>query len=149
MWRNAQGGIYALTNSVNEVIRHNTVAYNGVSGQYSGMVFDNNTCSGSDVRNNIFMGNTSYGINPSGATFAQLDYNLYFGNTAGTCSGCAAQPHSVYQDPWFVNETGNDYRLRPNSPAIDKGADLGVDVNGPGPGNYNGAAPDIGALEWP
>jgi hypothetical protein len=143
--RNGRSGIYLLQNSTNNIIRHNTSVYNGTNG----VSFVNSTCNGNEVRNNVFVGNTDYGIDPAGSAFTALDYNLFFSNGSGDCNGCAAQPNSVYQGPWFVNADGNDFRLGPNSPAIDRGADLGVDVNGPGPGNYNGTAPDIGALESP
>ncbi|HOT96889.1 MAG TPA: right-handed parallel beta-helix repeat-containing protein [bacterium] len=46
---------------------------------------------------------------------------------------------AVEGDPGFVNPGQNDFSLRPGSPAIDAGLDLGWP--------YAGSAPDLGALE--
>lgn len=143
IWHNTSHGIYLSRNSDNNIIRHNTFAYNGTSG----LTLQNDTCNGNDVRNNIFVGNGYYGINAAGSMFAELNYNLFFGNASGPCEACADQPNSVYQDPRFINAASNDFRIRPKSPAVDRGADLGIDVNGSSPGTYNEAAPDIGAFE--
>jgi hypothetical protein len=42
-----------------------------------------------------------------------------------------------------------DFRLLRASPCIDKGINLGLDVNGSLSGNFNGAAPDFGSNESP
>jgi hypothetical protein len=36
-----------------------------------------------------------------------------------------------------------------SSPVVNVGLDTGADRNGPAPGNFNGAAPDVGAFEAP
>jgi parallel beta-helix repeat protein len=146
IWRNTLSGIYLIQNSDNNTIRHNTVAYNGA---HNGLTIQNNTCNGNDVRNNIFVGSDTNGIDSAGSIFAYLDYNLFYDNGAADCNDCPDQPHSVYQDPQFVSVVRNDFRLRKNSPAIDRGVDLDLDVNGPSTGKYNGTAPDIGAFESP
>ena len=43
--------------------------------------------------------------------------------------------------------SGVDYRLHFYSPLKDQGVDLGIDLNGPAPGLYEGAAPDRGGFE--
>jgi len=50
---------------------------------------------------------------------------------------------SIEEDPAFVDENGNDFRLIKESPCIDKGKKIG-DINE----NYLGNGPDIGAYEW-
>ena len=48
--------------------------------------------------------------------------------------------HSFNQQlPLFVDPVNNYFQLRPGSPAIDTGVDVGLP--------FNGAAPDIGAFE--
>lgn len=124
-------------------IQHNTIVYSAVSGINVGQA------SGLDVRNNIFAFNVQYGLAGADAKFSQQDYNLFFGNGAGHCNPCAVGANSVLLDPAFVDVAGDDYTLSAGSPAIDAGTDLGVDRNGAAVGSFNGAAPDIGALERP
>jgi parallel beta-helix repeat protein len=139
-------GIYLIQNSDNNTIRHNTIAYNQPN---YGLTIQNNTCNGNDVRNNIFVGSGTYGIIPGASNVANLDYNLFYSNGTADCNDCADQPYSVYQDPQFVSVDRDDFRLRRNSPAINRGIDIGADVNGTYSGKYNGNAPDIGAFESP
>ena len=65
----------------------------------------------------------------------------------GACVGCPSEPNAVFLDPLFVDVGLADFRLRDDSPAVDTGVDLGIDLNGPAPGNWSGSGPDIGALE--
>ena len=143
IWGNAAVGIGFRNNTTAHVIRHNTIAANAV-----GISIGTVGCTGYDVRNNALVGSiTGYGIDADAASFADVDYNLFFGNAQGPCRNCPAQPNSVFADPVFVNAAGGDWRLQETSPAIDAGALLGVDVNGPAAGEFNSTAPDIGALE--
>ncbi|MEX2544781.1 MAG: right-handed parallel beta-helix repeat-containing protein [Phycisphaeraceae bacterium] len=48
----------------------------------------------------------------------------------------------------FENPAELDYRLRPGSPAIDAGLDLGIDRDLEGNPRHYGPAPDIGAYEY-
>ena len=57
--------------------------------------------------------------------------------------------HSIFLDPLFVNPQKQDFHLRPESPAIDRGIFLKeVKVDFEGRKRPWGKAPDIGALEY-
>ncbi len=66
-----------------------------------------------------------------------IDYNGWF-----QCAEVIEGPHDVTgENPFFVDEQGYDYRLKENSPAIDKGnPETGSD--------FPGGRVDLGALEF-
>ncbi len=103
-----------------------------------------------DVRGNLFTRNQGYGIGAvPGTVLSPLDHDGFFANAAGDLSNGAPGPTDVTADPFYVNRAEGDLRLLPGSPAANAGADLGLDLNGPRPGNWDGAAPDLGAWESP
>jgi hypothetical protein len=117
-------------------------------------VFDSNGTTGVTggqtllvAQNNLFTRNGQYGV--TGGYFSIADHNGFFDNPRGSIYDVAVNPLDVVSDPQYVNATSGDYRLAPTSPMVDKGVDVGLDVNGPAPGDYDGAAPDIGAFEMP
>ncbi len=138
--RSSQSGITAAKASGS--IWFNTVDGNAVHGLLAGSPVS------LDVRNNLFTGNGSAGIGGGIAGLLPFDHNGYFGNGVPIAGGSLG-PTDVTADPLYVNPTGGDYRLLPGSPAINAGVDVGVDVNGPGPGRWDGSAPDLGARESP
>ena len=135
-------GIAVLNNTTGWVVWHNTL----VSAQ--SVAFVSGVGSSSDVRNNIFAYSDGWGVSALSIP-STLDYNLYFSNTTGDCSGCSIGLNAVTGDPVFVDMANDNYLLDSGSNAIDAGVDLGWDVNGVTAGNYNGAAPDIGYDETP
>jgi PKD repeat protein len=99
------------------------------------------------VLNNIIHSAGNSGIDASDAPFALLDNNCYFNTTP--CSACTIGGSSTTDDPLFIDEGVDDFRLQSTSTLIDQAVDTGFDVNGAAPGNFDGAAPDIGAHEMP
>lgn len=128
-----------------------TVWLNTIDGNSGDGVHANGTTL--DLRDNLFTSNGGFGVNASGCSFASpgaLGPNGYFANARGAVAGTATpMPGDVTSDPLYVSTFTADLRLRPASPAIDAGFDVGLDVNGPSPGRFDGLRPDLGAHEYP
>lgn len=149
IYKNVEQGIFDEGQASNVAYWHNTVHSNGLDGIAVVKSAGGTAGSGYDLRNNILSNNGGYGILASDGTFDYLDYNNYYSNTSGTCSGapCSMETHGFVFDPDYRDVAADDYRLNATSQCIDKGFDLGIDRNGSGPGNYYGTGPDIGADE--
>ncbi len=148
---NGDDGLSIGRGSATDVVLHN--------------VFDGNVGDGVHavsaplaVHDNVFTRNgwgtrtQGYGLYAPDCTFSAgaLGHNGYFDNAAGAMGGAATPSASdVDGDPLYVSPTDGDYRLRPGSPAIDAGVDVGLDVNGPRAGSWDGSHPDLGANEYP
>lgn len=140
VYANAGSGIVVDNGAAGPLLRHNTLYANGLDGvsapQLSAPLL---------LRNNILSGNGRYGVDA--ASFSASSPNVFYDNAAASLSSIPDAP--IAADPLFVNAASFDLRIRAESPAVNQGADLGIDVNGPGAGNFNGAAPDVGAHETP
>lgn len=136
---------------------NNTVFNNGKGGIWIGGNDDNSADDFNHVNNNIVYNsasgtgiNAAYSNATSNSTFLN---NLVYGNATNWYFGAISAAHSgdVTAAPAFVNYTGNssgDYRLQPNSPAVDKGSSVSapvIDIDG-GP-RPHGVQFDIGAYE--
>ena len=73
------------------------------------------------------------------------DHNLYFSEGSADPIGIAPGTGDIVADPLFVDAANRNFRLRPNSPAIGKGADATFDHDLDGRAIGDRAAPDIGA----
>lgn len=109
-----------------------------------------------DVYNNIFSRNGSSPIrldsgNP-GTLIFRAGFNDYFANGApNNLDGQSAGPGNLNLNPLYLNQTGKVFRLRPNSPLINKGltCSAGGIANPDAAGRHrlNGPTVDIGAYE--
>jgi hypothetical protein len=112
------------------------------------------------VQNNIFAGSSNetwYYIYIQSGTY-RGDNNLFFGGANGwqdrgvTMATLVAwrassgqDGRSLNSDPLFVSSS--DFRLKPSSPAIDAGVNVGLTKDILGVAIPQGSAPDIGAYE--
>jgi len=110
-----------------------------------------NNIEGTDLRNNILSQNGGWGVFAQEGYFLYRDYNDYYLNAEGACSGCSSsEPNSLSEEPLYIDATGFDFRLRDESPLIDMAVVIpGLDLNRAEPRDYNGLNPDIGAWEAP
>jgi hypothetical protein len=112
------------------VVQHNTLVDNNAE---SFRIEEEGLTQG-DIRNNLiaFTGKAKV----SGTLEAQVGHNGWFSADPGSLS---QGTDLLGEDPQFLDRAGRDYRLQPDSPAVDAGVDLGL--------AFNGAAPDLGAFE--
>ncbi len=145
-FQNGGGGVFVAGLASNVVLVHNTLHDNAENGVFVGA-----NGSGLDFRNNILSQNGLYGIFAMESYFLYHDYNDYYLNPSGTCSGCTvSESNSLSDEPLYVDAVGFDFRLRGDSTLIDQAVVIpGVDLNRAEPGDHNGGAPDIGAWEAP
>jgi hypothetical protein len=142
LWNNTTG-ITTGTSADRIRIWHNTVHASTGAGVVVGGA-------ATDLRNNIVTNSRGAGIEGNAGNFTALSSNDFFGNGGGACSGCGTlDPSNRNVDPVYNDPTTGDLRLSAASPLIDVGELLGIDVNGPAPGLFNGTAPDLGAWESP
>jgi parallel beta-helix repeat protein len=86
------------------------------------------------VRNNLFMGSTRVGLKNVDAS-STVAYNLFWNNAVNSQGSNIDSAKTLYADP----RIDPSYRLRPGSPAINAGTNVGRP--------YAGPAPDLGAFE--
>ena len=127
-------GVYFIGGAAGEIL-HNTIVGSsavGIEISYSGAL----------VESNVVV-NSRWGIRWEWYTSAvQLTTNSLWNNETDYVNAAHDQGTDLHFDPLFVDAANHDFRLRPDSPLIDSGADLGAY-------GFKGPAPDIGAYELP
>ena len=150
----AQYGIF-IESPANGAVERSLVANSGVTG----IIVEAN---GARILNCTFVGNGDFDVDAIAGDGLQLINGIFVGGdsplSAIRASSSAAIRHGEFYnhpvkvlggatlgtgcftaDPLFLDEAAGFYRLKASSPAIDVGADLGIE--------YTGPAPDLGAYE--
>ena len=133
------------------IITNNTIAYNGVSISNCAGIFCEDD-SDPIIKNSILWENSAdFDISGTGAN-PIISYSLVQG--ANLPMWVQDAGNNIFaENPLFVNEIGNDYNLRTNSPCIDTGTPDRTGLDLPefdilgNPRIYNDII-DIGAYEW-
>ena len=139
---------------------NNTVYQNGNTGQFELRIRDN--LSVLTVRNNLFFATPTRrtaGISVAQTGAVTIDNNLHWradGNpniiyndndrTWTEWKALGFDTQGINADPLFIDAAGADFQLKPLSPCIDAGSDVGLTVATDT--SMNGSAPDIGAYEF-
>ena len=120
--------------------------WGGVNGLfiYNNYVFNAAVAIGKSSRNIVSKNNIMPGsrIKAGGGI---SENNIYTGNQTGELG---TGEFLATEAELFVNPGSADYRLKSNSPAIDKGVDVGFETDSVGNPVPQGAAPDIGPFEY-
>ncbi|MBN1557146.1 MAG: right-handed parallel beta-helix repeat-containing protein [Lentisphaerae bacterium] len=132
--RNGDGGI-SLYQTGNAAVSHNTLADNTGIGLRS-----DSGLGGNVLKANILYRNGTQ-VAPGSDTF---DYNLYDPNVFFGRKGS----HAVSGNPAFADAGNADYRLQPDSPAVDAAVALGIAADRDGTARPQGGGYDIGAYEY-
>ncbi|MEM9192167.1 MAG: right-handed parallel beta-helix repeat-containing protein [Myxococcota bacterium] len=133
--------IHAEVQSVE--VFHNTV----VDSVEDGVVIESSALT-RIVANNLVAFNAGAGIRADSRI--SVGRGLFFDNGAGPCTGgCVVGAQAIDEAPGFYDRANEDFRLGPESPAIDAGEPLDLDRNGARAGRFNGSGPDLGANESP
>lgn len=88
------------------------------------------------ISNNIISGNKQHGIAGEAIKNNKISHNLFFRNRYNEAIG----ENNVSSDPKFIDAERGNFKLKNNSPAIDRGIKLEL--------NFAGRAPDLGVWEW-
>ncbi len=98
---------------------------------------------GTQFRNNIIWSNGQRITNADG--FGHT-YNLYY-RVDSSSLGLTLGTGEIQNNPYFVDQPGDDFHLTGSSPAIDSGTNLGYSQDYEGNAIPQGSAPDMGAYE--
>jgi hypothetical protein len=159
IWHNGGNGVHISGTAGNVPARNIEIAFNTLVANRAGISLGPAPYSGVfevRVRNNLVQANTANGILVDPAVTWSEEHNLFFDNGGDGSSGTLAvqgwdptglNPADVLGDPLLTDPAGGNFT--PGALAIDAGVDLGFDRNGALPGDFNGVAPDIGAVETP
>lgn len=146
-FNNGGSGIHAFSSEHVDIV-NNTTWHNGQVVNYGNCYA--NTCTDVKLLNNIACALTGKPVNDNFQnTNVSYDYNIYFGGLSPIVKGT----HDTVADPQLVQPDTNpalaDFRLRPTSPAINRGTSSSApNIDIAGVSRPQGAGIDIGAHEY-
>lgn len=133
---------YVLLNmGSNRVIVKNNVGMTTYNNWHPVFSLENTTIANKTVDYNLWI---KKGVDNA---VVQIGYTPYR-DLASWRAATGFDTHSILADPLFVNVGAYDFRLQSNSPAIDKGTYLGIEIDKGGNLVPQGGAPDLGAYEY-
>ena len=100
-----------------------------------------------NITNTVITSHT-VAIHRGGAVTVTQDFNLFFGVVTPVVGIVAGGAYSRLGAPLFVDTTTDNYRLQPDSAAVDKGTWTDVEDDFDGGQRPLGWGPDIGAFEY-
>lgn len=100
---------------------------------------------GGSTRDVAFVNNILSGVSIGNVSGLSGSHNLFVGRS-GARAGIEGQTADL--DAVFTDAAQRDFRLKPGSPAIDAGTDVGLDHDIVGAAVPQGKAPDIGPYEY-
>ncbi len=126
VYDNSSYGLYATSGGqvAQLLVENNTIVDNNSYGTY----FTGNSNSRVTIRNNIIVSNRTYGVYRSSSPQVTASYNLVWSNGTNY-SGVSAGMGAITENPLFVDQANEDFRITSNSPArmhASNGADLGA-----------------------
>ncbi len=133
IWKNGFNGIQ-FWQEKSGILGKNRI-YNNViyANKHSGVLLD--ATQDNIIVNNIIMLNRHHGVRGDSMERNTLSHNLFYRNRYGGAIG----NHAVVNDPQFIAPDQGNFQLKPTSPAVDRGKDMGLP--------YKGKALDLGAWE--
>ncbi len=146
-------GIIVSSGSNNQV--YSNLIYSNGSAGFGGGIQVNYRCLNCKIYSNTLYNNYGYGIDiDQSSTGVIVRNNISTNNRATDINNQASGTiisNNMTTDPLFLNPSGNDFRLKSGSGAIDRGIDLssiGITTDVSGVNRPQGSAFDIGAYEY-
>lgn len=133
-------GIWSNSNTVK--INNNVIYNTGNSGIGASL-----GCNNIEVKNNIVHTTAAHGINLWGLN-NDCDYNIIYNTKLTPWQNIVKGPNSLEADPLFIDPGRGNFALLANSPAIDSGINVGLQVDFNGTALKVGGKEDIGAFQY-
>ncbi len=144
-------------------IYNNSFYHNVVGDRWTAEIWITDNLTSLSIKNNVIhagRAGCAYSFEPAQSN-ASIDYNCVFRSGPGvlvkyggkrlTWTGwrdLGFDSHGINADPRYVQPSKNDLRIRPDSPVIDVGCDVGLRKDFVGNPIPAGKQPDIGAYEY-
>jgi hypothetical protein len=144
----AGSGLWFGNGKGNASLKHNTIADNGIASGIGQGIWAAKDYLVTAV-NSILAGHSNAAVYADADARVELNGTLFDGNAKQNDGpGAVVRTRTFTGDASFVNPGAGDYRLKPDSAAINKGVDAGVTVDIEGQTRPQGGGFDLGADEY-